>query len=49
MCSGRQTGETGVQSHDPALTQAKEMVTLLETKKGKGESEGPAGSATNNS
>lgn len=40
---GRQTGRTGVQSHDPALTWMKEMVTLLETKQGKGESEGLAG------
>lgn len=40
---GRQTGKTGVQSHDPALTWMKEMVTLLETKQGKGESEGLAG------
>lgn len=39
----RQTGRTGVQSHDPALTWMKEMVTLLETKQGKGESEGLAG------
>lgn len=39
----RQTGSTGVQSHDPALTWMKEMVTLLETKPGKGESEGLAG------
>lgn len=38
----RQTGKTGVQSHDPALTWMKEMVTLLETKQGKGESEGLA-------
>ena len=33
-------GETGVQSHDPALTWMKEMVMLLETKQGKGETEG---------
>ena len=39
----RQTEGTGVQSHDPALTWMKEMVTLLETKQGKGESEGLAG------
>lgn len=44
VCSlSRQTGKTGVQSHDPALTWMKEMVTLLETKQGKGESEGLAG------
>lgn len=41
----RQTEETGVQSHDPALTRVKEMVTLLETKQVKGESEGLAGQA----
>lgn len=35
--------KTGVQSHDPALTWMKEVVTLLETKQGKGESEGLAG------
>ncbi|KAF3838570.1 hypothetical protein F7725_010338 [Dissostichus mawsoni] len=38
------TEGTGVQSHDPALTWMKEMVTLLETKQGKGESEGLADS-----
>lgn len=45
---GRQTRKTGVQSHDPALTWMKEMVTLLETKQGKGESEGLAGQPSNN-